>query len=73
MKKYFNWLMVNTKISKASFKMFWALMYLIFLFIVIHEAIVDSPKALIGLAPVGLMMYHQWREFKSDTKPKQRR
>ena len=65
--------MVNTKISKASFKMFWALMYLIFLFIVIHEAIVDSPKALIGLAPVGLMMYHQWREFKSDTKPKQRR
>ena len=43
-------------------------MYLIFLFIVIHEAIVDSPKALIGLMPVGLMMYHQWREFKSDTK-----
>jgi len=68
MKKYFKWLIANTEIRKASFKMFWALIYLIFLFIVIHEAIVDSPKALIGLIPVGLMMYHQWREFKAETK-----
>jgi hypothetical protein len=25
---------------------------------------------LLGLAPVGAMIYHQWREFRSDTKQK---
>jgi|TARA_R110000787_G_scaffold196391_5_gene307733 4-hydroxybenzoate polyprenyltransferase len=70
MKKYFNWLMENSQTRKSTAKAFWALMYLIFLAIVIHEAITDSPKALLGLAPVGAMIYHQWREFRSDTKQK---
>ena len=72
MKKYFKWLKANTKIKRASFKIFWAIMYIIFLAIIIHEAVADTPWALVGLIPLGAMMLYQWLEFKSDNKTKQK-
>jgi len=71
MKKYFKWLKASTKIKKASFKIFWAIIYIIFLAIIIHEAVADTPWALLGLIPLGAMMLYQWSEFKSDTKLKE--
>ena len=67
MKKYIKWLWVTSDIRKAKFNMFWAVMYIIFFGIIIHEAIADTPWALIGLVFPGGMAYYQWREFKSDT------
>ena len=70
MKKYINWLWATSNIRKAKLNMFWAIMYLLFLIIIIHEAIADTPWALTALPLVGSMIYHQWREFRSDTKQK---
>ena len=67
MKKYIKWLWVTSDIRKAKFNMFWAVMYIIFLAIIIHEAVADTPWALLGLIPLGAMMLYQWSEFKSDT------
>jgi len=72
MKKYINWLWTTSNIRKAKLNMFWAIMYLLFLIIIIHEAIVDTLWALTALPLVGAMIYHQWREFRSDTKPKEK-
>ena len=38
--------------------------------VVIHEAVADTPWALLGLIPLGAMMLYQWLEFKSDTTDK---
>jgi hypothetical protein len=71
MKKYINWLWATSNIRKAKFNMFWAILYVTFFGIIIHEAIADTSWALIGLVFPGAMVYHQWREFKSDTKLKE--
>ena len=72
MKKYFKWLIANSNISRAKFKIFWFIVYILMFCVVIHEAVADTPWALLGLIPLGAMMLYQWLEFKSDTKPKQR-
>ncbi len=65
MKEYFKWLIANTRIRKATFRLFWFFMYLTFLFLIIRESIRDTPKALFLLPFIGAMMYYQWRHFKS--------
>ena len=70
MKRYFKWLIANSKISKAKFKIFWFIVYILMFCVVIHEAVADTPWALLGLIPLGAMMLYQWLEFKSDTTDK---
>jgi len=69
MKKFFKWLMDNTKPRQlASFQLGWFTIYVLMTCVVIHESITDSAKALIGLPIVGLMILHQYLEFKNRKK-----
>ena len=68
MKEYFKWLATNTRIRKATFRLLWFAAYVIFLYLIIREAVRDTPMALIGLLPLGAMMYYQWKEFKNRIK-----
>jgi|GEM_PF-4120930 len=68
MKEYFKWLIANTRIRKATFRLFWFIAYLSLAVVIVREAIIDSPWALLTFIPLGAMLYYQWKHFKNRVK-----